>query len=147
MLSCLHFCGLINGRHQNASTMRIELGLSFLPLRLPNDPGIFRRCISLEMTRNYVRLFGLDFSGGGTLAAKKQPLQLTKFLSGDTHSSCFCSSSMSSSSWVSHALFKPISQLRFDYDTTTTRLGRKTDTFIFLLASNRVEWKQARDTS
>jgi len=38
---------------------------------------------------------------------------------------------------------KPISQLRFDYDTTTTRLQRKIDTFIFLLASNRVEWKQA----
>ena len=32
---------------------------------------------------------------------------------------------------------KPISQLRFDYDTTTT-------TCSFLLASNRVEWKHAR---
>jgi len=40
---------------------------------------------------------------------------------------------------------KPRLQLRFDYDTTTTRLRRKTDMFIFfLLASNRVEWKQAR---
>jgi len=38
----------------------------------------------------------------------------------------------------------PISQLRFDCDTTTTRLRRKTDMFIFLLASNRVERKQAR---
>ena len=43
---------------------------------------------------------------------------------------------------------KPISQLRFDYDTTTTRLRRKIDVN-FLLASNRVEWKHAgaRDTS
>jgi len=32
---------------------------------------------------------------------------------------------------------KPISQLRFDYDTTTTKNQR------FLLTSNRVEWKQA----
>jgi len=39
---------------------------------------------------------------------------------------------------------KPISQLRFDYDTTTTRLRQKIDMLIFLLASNRVEWKQAR---
>ena len=38
---------------------------------------------------------------------------------------------------------KHISQLRFDYDTTTTRLRRKIDVN-FLLASNRVEWKQAR---
>ena len=37
----------------------------------------------------------------------------------------------------------PISQLRFDYDTTRTRLRRKL-TCSFLLASNRVEWKQAR---
>ena len=34
--------------------------------------------------------------------------------------------------------------VRFDYDTTTTRLRRKIDMFIFLLASNRVEWKQVR---
>jgi len=32
-----------------------------------------------------------------------------------------------------------ISQLRFEYDTTTTKNWRS-----FLLASNRVEWKQAR---
>ena len=37
---------------------------------------------------------------------------------------------------------KSISQLRFNCDTTTVR--RKNDMFIFLLASNRVEWKQAR---
>jgi len=41
------------------------------------------------------------------------------------------------------ASIKPISQLRFDCDTTTTRLRRKIDVH-FLLASNRVEWKQAR---
>jgi len=34
--------------------------------------------------------------------------------------------------------------VRFDYDTTTTRLWRKIDMFIFLLASNCVEWKQVR---
>ena len=39
---------------------------------------------------------------------------------------------------------KPTSQLRFDCDTTTTRLRRKINMLIFLLASNRVEWKQAR---
>jgi len=64
---------------------------------------------------------------------------------------------------------KPISQLRFDYDTTTIRRYHdafdydgndrnydlrsirlryehdvKIDMFVFLLASNRVEWKQAR---
>jgi len=33
--------------------------------------------------------------------------------------------------------------VRFDYDTTTTRLRRKIDVN-FSLASNRVEWKQAR---
>ena len=33
--------------------------------------------------------------------------------------------------------------MRFDYDTTTTQLRRKIDVQ-FLLASNRVEWKQAR---
>ena len=38
---------------------------------------------------------------------------------------------------------KPWLQLRFDYYTTTTRLRRKIDVH-FLLASNRVEWKQAR---
>ena len=42
------------------------------------------------------------------------------------------------------AYVKPISQLQFDYDTTTKRLRRKIDMFIFLLASNRVGWKQAR---
>ena len=31
------------------------------------------------------------------------------------------------------ARLKPISQLRFDYDTTTTRLRRKTGMFIFCL--------------
>jgi len=40
-------------------------------------------------------------------------------------------------------ILKPISQLRFDYDTTATRLRRKIDVN-FLLALNRVEWKQAR---
>ena len=35
---------------------------------------------------------------------------------------------------------KPISQLRFDYDTTTTKNWH----VHFLLVSNRVEWKQAR---
>ena len=46
-------------------------------------------------------------------------------------------------SLVSQLHVKPISQLRFDYDTTMTRLRRKIDVH-FLLASNRVEWKQAR---
>jgi len=35
---------------------------------------------------------------------------------------------------------KPMSQLRFDYDTTTTKNWH----VHFLLASNRIEWKQAR---
>jgi len=39
---------------------------------------------------------------------------------------------------------KPISQLRFDYDTTTTRLRREIDNFIF--CSRRME-AGARDTS
>ena len=37
-------------------------------------------------------------------------------------------------------LFKPISQLQFDYDKTTT----KNSHVHFFVASNRVEWKQAR---
>jgi len=36
------------------------------------------------------------------------------------------------------------SKLRFAFDWTAIRLRRKIDMFIFLLASNRVEWKQAR---
>jgi len=47
-----------------------------------------------------------------------------------------------SASYARVLCVKPISQLRFDCDTTTTRLRRKTDMFIF--CSRRVEWKQAR---
>ena len=43
-----------------------------------------------------------------------------------------------------NVLLKPMSQLRFDCDTTTIRLRRKIEMFMFLLASNRIEWKQAR---
>ena len=45
--------------------------------------------------------------------------------------------------WTSLPL-KPISQLRFDHDTITTRLRRKTDMLIF--CSRRME-AGARDTS
>ena len=52
---------------------------------------------------------------------------------------CFINGTTNSGS----SSLKPISQLRFDYDTTTTRLRRKID-MLFFCASNRVECKQAR---
>ena len=42
---------------------------------------------------------------------------------------------------------KPISQLRFDYDTTTTRLRRKIDMFIFARVESRRMEAGERDTS
>jgi len=41
---------------------------------------------------------------------------------------------------------KPTSQLQFDYDTTTTRLGRKIDMFIFARVESRRMEAGARDT-
>jgi len=44
-------------------------------------------------------------------------------------------------------LSKPISQLWFDYDTTTTRLRREIDMLIFARVESRRMEAGARDTS
>jgi len=48
---------------------------------------------------------------------------------------------------ASSARLKPISQLRFDYDTTAIRLRRKIDMFIFCLCRIGCRIADARDTS
>ena len=49
--------------------------------------------------------------------------------------------------FINYHLLKPISQLRFDYDTTTTRPRRKIDMVIFARVELRQMEAGARDTS
>jgi len=70
------------------------------------------------------------------------PADSTDFSSLNSFKRCLASTFL-----ARYVTLKPISQLRFDYDTTTTRLRRKIDTFIFARVESRRMEAGARDTS